>query len=182
MRKRLDTQYVGACSLTGPNTCIYTHSMEPDPALFETTRCLCLASRRAARAITREFDQALRTQGLRCTQFTLLAALHLAGPRSIGELAELLSADRTTLTRNLAVAEQHGWVVTRPHRDDARARIAAIAPKGSRVLKAALPAWRAVQQRLLDEIGPRAAESLRRLAGGPCVLPAPTFTTEKERP
>jgi DNA-binding MarR family transcriptional regulator len=156
--------------------------MEPDAALSETTGCLCLASRRAARAITREFDSALRSRGLRATQFTLLAALHLTGPRSIGELAELLSADRTTLTRNLAVAEQHGWVVTRPGRDDARARIAAIAPKGSRVLKAALPAWRKVQQRLLGEIGPRAAESLRRLAGGACALPAPHLQTGREQP
>jgi hypothetical protein len=54
--------------------------MAPDPALLETTRCLCLAARRASRTITREFDQALRTHGLRATQFTLLAALHLAGP------------------------------------------------------------------------------------------------------
>ena len=156
--------------------------MYADPALFETTRCLCLASRRAARAITREFDQALRAYGLRATQFTLLAALHLAGPRSIGELAELLSADRTTLTRNLAVAEQHGWVRLRADRNDARSRIAAITPAGSRVLKTALPAWRAVQQHLLDEIGPRTAESLRQLAGGPCTQPDSSFCSEEVRP
>jgi len=144
--------------------------MHPDSALFETTHCLCLAARRASRAITREFDQALRAHGLRATQFTLLSALHLAGPKSIGELAELLSADRTTLTRNLAVAEQHGWVTTRADRDDARARIAAITAKGSRALEAALPAWRKTQQRLTEAIGVQAAASLRKLAGGPCAL------------
>lgn len=145
--------------------------MESDAALSETTRCLCLASRRAARAITREFDQALRPHGLRATQFSLLAALHLAGPRSIGELAELLSADRTTLTRNLAVVEQHGWVKLRVDRDDARSRLAVITAKGSRALKAALPTWRAVQQRLLEQLGPQAAASLHALAGGPCAMP-----------
>jgi DNA-binding MarR family transcriptional regulator len=150
--------------------------MKPDPALSETTRCLCLASRRAARTITREFDQALRPQGLRATQFTLLAALDLAGPTSIGDLAELLSADRTTLTRNLAVAEKHGWVVLRVDRRDTRVRIAAITAKGSRTVKVALPTWRKTQRRLVDDIGPQTAESLRKLAGGPCVLPpaAPT--------
>lgn len=147
--------------------------MPPDPALFETTRCLCLAARRAARTITREFDQALRPQGLRATQFTLLAALHLAGPKAIGELAELLSADRTTLTRNLAVAEQHGWVTLRADPDDARSRIAGITRKGSRTLVAAMPAWRDTQHRLLGDIGEPAAASLRRLAGGPCVMPLP---------
>ena len=148
--------------------------MKPDPALLETTRCLCLASRRAARTITREFDQALRAHGLRATQFTLLAALDLAGPKSIGNLADLLSADRTTLTRNLAVAEQHSLVAVRASREDARSRIAAITAKGSHMLHAALPTWRKTQQRLLDDIGKPAAASLRRLAGGPCVMPLPT--------
>lgn len=141
--------------------------------VFETTRCLCLAARRAARVITREFDQALRPHGLRATQFTLLAALHLAGPQAIGELAELLSTDRTTLTRNLAVAERHGWATARAGRDDARSRVASITPKGLRTLTAALPAWRATQQRLTESMGADAADSLRRLAGGPCVTPRP---------
>jgi len=148
--------------------------MKPDPFVSETTGCLCLAARRASRAITREFDQALRALALRATQFTLLSALHLAGAKSIGDLAELLSADRTTLTRNLAVAEHHGWVTLRADRDDARSRIAAITPKGSRTLEAALPIWRKTQRRLLDEIGDEAAASLRRLAGGPCVTPTRT--------
>lgn len=147
--------------------------MQADPALFETTRCLCLAARRAARTITREFDQALRAQGLRATQFTLLAALHLAGSKSIGELADILSTDRTTLTRNLAVADQRGWVSLRVAADDARSRVAAITRKGSRALATALPAWRGTQRRLLADIGPATAASLHRLAGGPCVLPLP---------
>jgi DNA-binding MarR family transcriptional regulator len=147
--------------------------MHSDSALLETTRCLCLAARRAARAITREFDPALRSQGLRATQFTLLAALRLAGPRSIGDLAETLSADRTTLTRNLAVAEQRGWVTIKVDRNDARSRIAAITPKGVRTLTAALPAWRKTQQRLTEMIGPQAAASLRKLAGGPGAMRLP---------
>ncbi|HWU76299.1 MAG TPA: MarR family winged helix-turn-helix transcriptional regulator [Rhodanobacter sp.] len=151
--------------------------MTPDPALFATTRCLCLAARRAARTITREFDQALRPHGLRATQFTLLSALHLAGSKAIGELAEMLSADRTTLTRNLAVAEQHGWVTLRTDPADARSRVSAITRKGARALVAAMPAWCATQQRLLDDMGEPAAASLHRLAGGPCVMPLPPHET-----
>ena len=153
--------------------------MKPERALPQTMDCLCLAARRAARAITREFDQALRAHGLRATQFSLLSALHLAGPKSIGELAELLSADRTTLTRNLAVAEHNAWLTLRPDRDDARSRIAAITAKGLRALEAALPAWRRTQQRLHDEMGDETAASLRRLAGGPCAAAPPSRTRRK---
>ncbi|MGH8113412.1 MAG: MarR family winged helix-turn-helix transcriptional regulator [Rhodanobacteraceae bacterium] len=142
--------------------------MQPDAAILETTQCLCLAARRAARTITREFDDALRPHGLRATQFTLLAALELAGPQSIGDLAGLLSTDRTTLTRNLAVAEQHRLVMLRANAHDARSRLATITPGGQRALAAALHAWRATQDRLTAEIGTQAAASLRRLTGGPC--------------
>lgn len=103
------------------------------------------------------------------TRFTLLSALHLAGPRPIGDLAALLSADRTTLTRNLAVAERHGLVTLRADGDDARSRVASITPKGARTLIAALPVWRKTQQRLGEAIGDEVAASLRKLAGGPCV-------------
>ena len=155
--------------------------MMPDPAILETTQCLCMASRRAARAITRQFDEALRVHGLRATQFTLLAALHLAGPRSVGEMAELLGADRTTLTRNLAVAEASGWVAVRTDRDDARSRRAKITAQGTRMLVFALPSWRKTQQRLTNTIGKQTAASLRMLAGGPCVSVAPATARSPHR-
>lgn len=153
--------------------------MRADPSILETTQCLCLAARRSSRTITREFDRALRGHGLRATQFTLLSALHLAGPQPIGDLAELLSVDRTTLTRNLAVAEQHGLVTLHADPDDARSRIASITPKGTRALTAALPAWQVTQQRLTEEIGDEAAASLRKLAGSPCAMSSPRSAPRK---
>lgn len=137
--------------------------------ILQTTQCLCLASRRAARAITRQFDTALRPHGLRATQFSLLSGLALKGPQSIGALASLLGADRTTLTRNLAVAEARGLVSVAPG-DDARARIARLTAEGRRVLQDALATWRAVQAGLTEEMGGDAADSLRRLSGGPSLL------------
>ncbi len=134
--------------------------------LLETRECLCLASRRAARAITQQFDRALRAHGIRATQFTLLAVLELKGPQSVGALAELLGADRTTLTRNLAVAESQSLVRTRPG-EDARSRIASITKQGRRTLKSAFTTWRAVQESLTRTMGREAADSLRRLSGAP---------------
>lgn len=134
--------------------------------LLETRQCLCLASRRAARAITRQFDRALQAHGIKATQFTLLAVLELRGPQSIGELAELLVADRTTVTRNLAVAEAQSLVSTRSG-EDARSRIASITKEGRRTLKSAFVTWCKVQDSLTQSMGSQAAASLRRLSGGP---------------
>ncbi|MEQ8936845.1 MAG: MarR family winged helix-turn-helix transcriptional regulator [Amphiplicatus sp.] len=143
--------------------------MTAEPDLFETTQCLCLASRRAARAITRTFDRALRAHGLRATQFSLLSGLALKGPQSIGALAALLGADRTTLTRNLAVAEARGLVAVEPG-EDARSRIASITAEGRRILRRALATWREVQDGLTGDMGHQTADSLRRLSGGPSML------------
>ena len=134
--------------------------------MLETRQCLCLASRRAARAITRHFDRALQAHGIKATQFTLLAVLELKGPQTIGELAELLVADRTTVTRNLAVAEAQSLVSIRSG-EDARSRIASITKEGRRTLKSAFVTWCKVQDALTQSIGSQAADSLRRLSGNP---------------
>lgn len=78
--------------------------MGTTPELIETAQCLCLASRRAARAITRAFDRELRVHGLRATQFTLLATLSLKGEQTIGELAAFIVTEKTTMLRNVALA------------------------------------------------------------------------------
>ena len=131
--------------------------------LSETVDCLCAASRRAARSITRAFDRELRPMGLRAPQFSILAVLSLRGPTTIGELAKILSIERTTLTRNLALIEARGWIRIRPG-DDARARIARITPKGTKTIVSAMPAWRAAQQDTIAALGEPGALALRKLA------------------
>ncbi len=140
--------------------------MSSDRDLSQCSECLCLASRRAARAITRAFDRQLRPHGIRVTQFSALAMLELKGPQSMSGLAEALGTDRTTLTRNLALLEQQSLVRIRQG-DDARARIVALTPKGKGALAAAFPAWRKTQSALSAAIGSATADSLRRLARSP---------------
>jgi DNA-binding MarR family transcriptional regulator len=137
--------------------------MSDDHQLLDCANCLCLASRRAARAITRSFDRELRPHGIRGTQFSLLALLQLKGPQSIGDLAEVVGADRTTLTRNLALLEKQALIKIRPG-DDARSRIVAVMPKGRSILSRAFPAWRKAQSTVAASIGSEMADSLHRLA------------------
>ena len=63
--------------------------------------CTCNNLRKAARAVTQYYDDALRPSGIRATQFSLLSAIKEFGTVSIGALAEESVMDRTTLTRNL---------------------------------------------------------------------------------
>ena len=153
--------------------CRYTYLVDTPPDLPETAQCLCLASRRAARAITRAFDRELRAHGLRATQFTLLATLSLKGEQTVSELAEFIVADRTTMTRNVALAEGKGLVSTRRHKSDARIRIVTITRQGGETLSVALASWRTVQAGLTEAMGSDAADGLRHLAGSGIGRPPP---------
>ena len=78
----------------------------PNALSFDTTimvrdTCLCLHLQRAARAVARRFDEALRPLGLTSGQFSLLMSLNRPEPPTIGDVAGVLAMDRTTLTANL---------------------------------------------------------------------------------
>jgi DNA-binding MarR family transcriptional regulator len=118
--------------------------MDPAVDLAACRACHCLAARRHARAITRLFEEKLRPHGLRATQFSVLAALALAGPRPIKALARTLGLERTSLTRTGTVLERNGWVSVGPSAD-ARERPLRLTPAGRRKLEAAFPAWRQAQ-------------------------------------
>lgn len=114
---------------------------------FETTlqvrdTCLCLHTQRAARALARRFDEALRPVGLTSGQFSLLNALNRPEPPSIGAVAQLLAMDRTTLTAALKPLEREGLVAVAADPGDRRSRLLRLTGRGQEVLASAVPIWR----------------------------------------
>jgi DNA-binding MarR family transcriptional regulator len=118
--------------------------------------------RRAARALTQLYDDALRPFGLRATQFTILQVLSLAGEVPQGRLGEMLAMDSTSLTRTLAIMQREGWIADRTG-EDRRQRWLRLAKAGEAQLKRALPAWEKVQSRLRRQLGEKAWKDLFEL-------------------
>jgi DNA-binding MarR family transcriptional regulator len=131
---------------------------------FETTlevrdACLCLHVQRAARALARRFDEALRPVGLTNGQFSLLMALNRPEPAAMGPVAKLLAMDRTTLTAALKPLERLGLVAITADPSDRRSRRLSLTKMGSKVLASAVPIWRAIHAEVeagLPEPGPDA--------------------------
>jgi DNA-binding MarR family transcriptional regulator len=103
--------------------------------------CLCLHVQRAARALARRFDDALRPLNLTQGQFSLLISLNRPEPPRIGDVAALLAMDRTTLTANLKPLQRRGLVRVKPDRHDRRGRRLTLTPSGRTLLAAAAPVW-----------------------------------------
>ena len=104
--------------------------------------CLCLHLQRAARAVARRFDAALRPLSLTNGQFSLLMSLNREKAPSIGSVSALLAMDRTTLTANLKPLERRGLVKVSIDDADKRTRRLTLTPAGRALLRAAAPAWR----------------------------------------
>ncbi|MDB5471641.1 MAG: MarR family transcriptional regulator [Caulobacter sp.] len=124
--------------------------------------CLCLHAQRAARVLARRFDDALRPVGLTNSQFSLLNALNRPAPATMGEVARLLGADRTTLTAALKVLEREGLTRTEADPTDQRARRIALTAAGHARLSAALPIWTAMHAELEAELDAEQPAQLRR--------------------
>ncbi len=103
--------------------------------------CLCLHVQRAARAVARRFDDALRPLGLTNGQFSLLVSLNRPQPASMSAVASLLAVDRTTLTANLKPLERRGLLKIAADKSDRRNRMIALTAKGRKLIKIAYPIW-----------------------------------------
>ena len=114
--------------------------------------CACANIRRAARAVTQLYDEALKPSGLRSTQFALLQVLVRAGKATQGRMGEILGIDSTTLSRTLATLESAGWIRSTPG-SDRRERYVELTSAGRRLHDRAVPAWEAVQRRYRERLG-----------------------------
>ena len=124
--------------------------------------CMCASFRRASRAVTQMYDEALRPLGLRATQFTILQALVLAGEVSQGELAQILAMDSTTLTRTLRIMGREGWIAERRGKDR-RERLLRLAKAGRYQFDRALPSWEKTQAQLGRQLGEKRWHALMKL-------------------
>jgi len=104
--------------------------------------CLCLHVQRAARALARRFDEALRPLALTQGQFSLLMSLNRPQPPSVGEVSALLAMDRTTVTANIKPLERRGLVKVTVDTDDRRNRRLELTASGRALLAAAAPIWK----------------------------------------
>src|SRR5215472_14890196 len=104
--------------------------------------CLCLHVQRAARALARRFDDALRPIGLTHGQFSLLVSLNRPKPPGMTAVATLLVMDRTTLTAALKPLRRRGLVRVTADPADRRGRLMTLTAKGRALLIRAVPIWK----------------------------------------
>jgi DNA-binding MarR family transcriptional regulator len=98
------------------------------------------------------YDGYLRSAGLRVTQYSLLKNVLAREPVTVNQLANSTVTDRTTLSRNLRILQQGGFIRIREG-EDRRAREVTLTPKGRDALAKADPCWEQAQAHVITQVG-----------------------------
>ena len=125
--------------------------------LTATRDCYCLATRRRAREITRHYDEKRCPNGRQSRQFSVPAVLGVKGLTPLGELADILGLERTSLTRSADRLADEGWV-TDAESDDARVCQLKLTVDGHGKIESAYLAWKEAQDEVDEQMNQLAVE------------------------
>ena len=138
---------------------MYMHAIDQNSPFF----CLNANLRKASRVIYSVYNEALQGTGLKGTQFTLLSTISGHPEPTITKLADFMSMDQTTVTRNINLLKKAGYVEAVPGQDK-RVRLIRLTADGRAVMEAAYPKWLEAQTRVWEALGAETAEQLLALS------------------
>ena len=136
--------------------------------MTETTRadllaqCACFDLRKATRAVSRLYDDHLRSCGLNITQYSMLRMIEFGQQISVSTLGRYMAMDQTSVTRALAPLQRDRLIRSRAG-SDKRTRIVSLTKKGTKLIAGARPGWDEAQKTFLDLIGDRRWTAMRGL-------------------
>jgi DNA-binding MarR family transcriptional regulator len=114
--------------------------------------CTNFKLRQLARRVSQMYDTEVAKAGLKTTQYSLLSHVLRLGPIRPGELAQAMTLDASTLTRNLKPMIGAGWLELSAG-DDGRSRSVSITPAGRDKRTEAQRHWKAAQEGLNQLLG-----------------------------
>jgi DNA-binding MarR family transcriptional regulator len=114
--------------------------------------CTNFRLRQLTRRVSQHFDRIIGAAGIMTTQYSLLSHIERLGPLRPGELAQAMSMDASTLTRNLKPLLHAGWATLGPG-TDGRSRVVGSTPAGRAKRAEAARQWKRAQLEVNARLG-----------------------------
>lgn len=124
--------------------------------------CYCMNLRRASRAVTQFYDEALKPSGLTIAQLALLRHLEILTHTTIGEVAKAMRIDRTTLNRNMKPLSEAGLIEVSQGKDS-RTKEIVLTNKGKDAVASGWVLWEEAQETLKAYMGEADMARLKQL-------------------
>ena len=138
---------------------MYNDPMKNRTTNIEQLPCINLSYRKASRVISQIYDRELAELGLKCSQFSILRAVHLKQQTTNAELQELLVLDQTTLTRGLKPLIRDGLINSEPGLDK-REKLLSLTRQGKNLYSKADKKWQQSQDAVIRKLGRKIAERI----------------------
>ncbi len=132
--------------------------------VLDNVACYCVQFRRATRAVSELYAQALCPSGVTPCQFTILNTVSELQSCTTSAIAKRIGLDRTTLVRSLKPLIEKGLVEDMSQKG-ARDRQLCVSPEGDRVLADAMPRWNAAQALMEERVGADILAAVREIPG-----------------
>ncbi|MCG8389862.1 MAG: MarR family winged helix-turn-helix transcriptional regulator [Cytophagales bacterium] len=131
-----------------------------------TIQAECVASNigRANRIVSRIFEEAFRDVGVTSAQFALLVELAIRPGSNASQIAERLSSDPSTVSRNTDLLLKRGLIQVQTGMDR-RVRTYTLTERGEVAVDACVPRWKYAQRSALKRIGRSNWDQARRWLG-----------------
>ena len=107
--------------------------------------CLNWRLRKLNRELTAIYDFAFKPLKLKASQANIVMAIALLGPCPPGEIGKVLSLERSTVSRNIDVMRNNGWI-TVTESEAGRITSLSISAEGKKLIKKIYPAWKKAQK------------------------------------
>jgi DNA-binding MarR family transcriptional regulator len=130
--------------------------------LIKPQGCTNFKLRQLTRRVSQHYDNELGRIGLKTTQYSLLSHVLKLGPIRPGDLAQAMTMDASTLTRNLKPLIDAGWLRIDAGAD-ARSRIVTITEAGREKRQEGQRHWKVAQDGINRLIGLERVTALHAL-------------------
>ena len=124
--------------------------------------CTNFKLRQLVRRVSQLYDAEVGKAGLKTTQYSLLSHVLRLGPIRPGDLAERMTMDASTLTRNLKPMLAAGWLELSPG-EDGRSRLVHLTDAGRAKRAEAQRHWKAAQEGLNHLLGTERVQAIHAL-------------------
>ena len=124
--------------------------------------CTNFKLRQVSRRVSQRYDQELDKAGIKTTQYSLLTHLVKLGPIRPGDLAQAMTMDASTLTRNVKPLVAAGWVELGAG-PDGRSRLVGLTAAGHDKWTESRRHWRVAQASLNQLLGADRVQALHVL-------------------
>ena len=127
------------------------------------SECIAVRVRLVNRVITALYDDALRPHGLRISQANVLAAVAVMKEARPNEVSRTLRIEKSTLSRDLQLMKQNGWVESDPP-TGGRNQTIQLTTRGRKLLDKIRPSSEKAQSEAKQLLGQDGENALHRMA------------------